>query len=71
MIEGGGRLDRVTIEGDSARIEVLKDGMKTPVAVTQVGDIAWALEGQLDVLFDPAKKGTRPAPFRAYAIDLK
>jgi len=70
MIEGGGRLDRVTIEGDTARIEVLKDGLKTPVAVIQVGNIAWALEGQLDVLFDPAKKGTSPAPFRAIAVPL-
>jgi sugar lactone lactonase YvrE len=71
MIEGAGRLDRITIDGDTAKVDVLKDGMKTPVAVTQVGDIAWALEGQLDVLFDPAKKGTRPGPFRAFAVELK
>jgi sugar lactone lactonase YvrE len=70
MIEGAGRLDRITINGSTAKAEVLKDGMKGPVAVTQVGDTAWALEGQLGVLFDPAQKGTSPAPFRAYAVAL-
>jgi len=71
MIEGAGRLDRVTVDGDTAKIEVLKDGMKVPVSVWQVGDTAWALEGQLDVLFDPAKKGTNPDPFRAIAVSVK
>jgi sugar lactone lactonase YvrE len=71
MIEGAGRLDRVTVNGDTATIEVLKDGMKVPVSVWQVGDTAWALEGQLDVLFDPAKKGAKPDPFRAIAVSVK
>jgi sugar lactone lactonase YvrE len=70
MIEGAGRLDRITIDGRTAKTEVLKDGMKGPVAVTQVGDTAWALEGQLGVLFDPAQKGTSPTPFRAIAVAL-
>jgi sugar lactone lactonase YvrE len=70
MIEGAGRLDRITVDGNTAKAEVLKDGMKAPVAVTQVGDVAWALEGQLGVLFDPKQKGSAPAPFRAYAVPL-
>jgi sugar lactone lactonase YvrE len=70
MIEGGGRLDRITVDGANATVEVLKGGMSGPVAVTQVGDVAWALEGQLGVLFDPAKKDTSPAPFRAFAVPL-
>jgi hypothetical protein len=71
LIEGAGRLDRVTVDGDNAKIEVLKDGLKVPVSVWQVGDTAWALEGQLDVLFDPAKKGVKPEPFRAVAVSVK
>lgn len=71
MIEGAGSLDRVTVSGDSAKIEVLKNGMKVPVSVWQVGDTAWALEGQLDLLFDPAKKGAKPDPFRAIAVSVK
>ncbi len=71
MIEGAGRLDRVTIEGDQATIEVLKSGLNVPVSVTKIGNTAWALEGQLNLLFDPAKKGVKPQPFRAVAVPLK
>ncbi|MGO8919898.1 MAG: hypothetical protein ACLQJR_28700 [Stellaceae bacterium] len=71
MIEGAGRLDRVTIRGDQAEIEVLKSGLNVPVSVTKIGSTAWALEGQLNLLFDPAKKGVKPQPFRAVAVSLK
>ena len=71
MIEGAGRLDQVTVEGDRAKIEVLREGLKVPVSVWQVGDTAWTLEGQLDLLFDPAKKGAKPEPFRMVAILVK
>ena len=70
MIETAGRLDRVTVEGDRAKIELLREGLKVPVSVWQVGDTAWVLEGQLDVLFDPAKKGTKPEPFRVVAVSV-
>jgi sugar lactone lactonase YvrE len=70
MIEGAGRLDRITVNGNTAKTEVLKDGMNGPVAVTQVGDVAWALEGQLKVLLDPSQKGNKPTPFRAIAVAL-
>jgi sugar lactone lactonase YvrE len=71
MIEGAGRLDKITVSGDSAKIEVLKDGYKVPVSVWQIGNEAWVLEGQLNLLFDPALKGTKPAPFKAYAVLLQ
>lgn len=71
MIEGAGRLDRVTIDGDQATIDVLKSGLNVPVSVTKIGNTAWALEGQLNLLFDPAKKGVKPQPFRALAVPLK
>jgi sugar lactone lactonase YvrE len=70
MIEGVGRLDRVDISGDTAKITVLKDGMNGPVSVTQIGNIAWALEGQLKLLFDPSNS-VKPEPFRAIAVPLK
>lgn len=69
MVEGGGRLDIVRIEGDSARIEVIKDGYKGPASVVQVGNVGWVLESQLATLFDP-KSGTAPASFHAYAVPL-
>ena len=71
MVEGGGTLDLVTVEGDAARIETLKDGLAGPVGVTQVGDTAWVAEGQLAHLFDPALKEQKPSlPFRIVAVPL-
>ena len=71
MAEGGGTVDLVTVAGDEARIETLKDGLAGPVSVTQVGDTAWAAEGQLKYLFDPALKGNKPnLPFRLVAVPL-
>ena len=70
MIEGAGRLDHVTVNGDTAKIEVLKDGYKGPVAVTRVGDTAWVLEGKLDYMLDPKFKDQDPGPFKAYAVPL-
>ncbi|HJS86745.1 MAG TPA: hypothetical protein VJ779_14910 [Acetobacteraceae bacterium] len=68
MVEGTGKLDRVSVDGDRAKIDVLKSGYKTPVSVVQVGNVAWVLEGQLTDLFGPNKG--KPAPFRAYAVPL-
>jgi hypothetical protein len=45
LVEGAGRLDRVTIQGDNAKVEVLRDGLDAPRAVTLVGNSAWVLVG--------------------------
>lgn len=68
LIEGAGRLDHVTVTGDDAKIEVLKDGFNGPTAVTRVGDIAWVLEGKLNYMQDPKLKDQDPGPFRVYAV---
>lgn len=70
MIEGAGRLDRVTIDRNTAKIEVLKDGFNGPVAVTRVGDTAWVVEGKLPYMLDPKFAGQDPGPFKAYAVPL-
>jgi streptogramin lyase len=71
LIEGGGRLDRMTVEGDAARIETLKEGYSTPTGVTPVGDTAWVSEGQLSYLLDPAKRGQQPSlPFKLFAVPI-
>ncbi|MCR6703109.1 MAG: hypothetical protein NVV68_19015 [Dokdonella sp.] len=74
LIEGGGRLDRMTIEGDTAKIETIKDGLALPTGVTQVGRTQlWISEGQLDLILDPAKRAsTKPAlPFKLHAVSLE
>ena len=68
MIEGVGKLDRVTVDGDNARIDTLKDGIDGPTGVTKVGDKAFVTEGQLPKLF--AGKGER-LPFKVYEVPLK
>ncbi len=66
MIEGAGRLDRITVTDDSAKVDVVHDGYKLPVSVTVVGNTAWVLEGQLNHLFD--RQTGKPDPFKAYAV---
>jgi sugar lactone lactonase YvrE len=68
LIEGAGRLDHVTVSGDAAKIEVLKDGFNGPTAVTQTGGAAWVLEGKLKYMNDPKFKDQDPGPFKAYAV---
>jgi sugar lactone lactonase YvrE len=71
MIEGDGKVDRVTIAGDKASIDTLKEGLNGPTGVTQVGKTAWVSEGQIPYLLDPTKKGQGPQlPFKLYALDL-
>jgi len=71
LIEGAGRLDYVTVDGDNAKIEVLKDGFNGPTAVTRVGDTAWVLEGKLNYMNDPKLKDQDPGPFKVYAVPFK
>lgn len=70
MIEGTGKLDLITVNGDNAQVRVLRDGWRVPVSVWQIGDTAWVLEGQLGSLFDPNKNGPPRLPFRIDAVPL-
>ena len=63
MAEGGGTLDRVTISGDEASFDTVRDGLDGPTAVALIGSTAWVAEGQLPHLFDPAKNGPPKLPF--------
>ena len=71
LAEGqGGRIDEVTIDGDNAKIRVLKEGLLSPPGVTLVGRTAYALEGKISYLFDPKLKGQDPGVFTVHAIPL-
>jgi hypothetical protein len=69
LIEGAGRLDKVTLNGDEAKIEVIKDGFAEPVSVTQVGDTAWVAEGKLSHIIGD-NKGKDPGPFMLKPVAL-
>lgn len=71
MTEGGGSVDRVTINGDAATIETLKDGLSDPTGVALVNGQLFVTEGQLAHLFSAATKGPPSLPFYVTVVPFK
>ncbi len=69
LIEGAGRLDKITVSGDTAQVEVIKDGLTEPVSVTQIGDTGWVAEGKLSYVIGE-NKSKDPGPFTLKPIAL-
>jgi hypothetical protein len=69
MIEGAGRLDKITVKGDEAQIETIQDGFTEPVSVTQVGNTGWVAEGKLSYIIGD-NKGKDPGPFTLKPVTL-
>jgi hypothetical protein len=66
-----GKIDIVTIDGDKAKIDTIKDGFKfTPTAVIVVGKTAWVLEAKFAYRNDPALKDKDPGTFGATAVQM-
>jgi hypothetical protein len=72
MVEGEtkGFLDLVTLSGDAAKIETLKDGFEGPVSLAQVGGTVWVLDVPLKYLFDPKMKSKTPPPYTAFPVKV-
>ncbi len=71
MVEGEtkGNLDLITIDGDNAKIETVKDGFDGPVSLAQVGDQIYVLDVPLQFLLgQEAKDKKAPPPFKATAV---
>jgi hypothetical protein len=71
LVEGAGRLDEVTINGDKAEVKVLKEGLTGPTAVTLVGGTAYVSEARLNYRNDAALRDKDPGPFRAVGVPYK
>lgn len=69
VIEGSGRLDKVTVKADEARIETIQEGLTEPVSVTQVGNTGWVAEGKLSYIIGE-NKGKDPGPFTLKPVAL-
>ena len=69
MVEGVGRLDHVTVQGDRAEIKTVAP-FAGPTGVTVSGDTVWISEGQLARLSD-LKKGLAPPAFNLRSISLE
>ncbi len=70
MAEGGGTLDRVTVNGDKLDVETLKDGLDGPTSVAKVGGTVWVGEGQLGHLFNAKQNGPPKIPFQVVPVSL-
>ena len=68
LVEGAGRLDEVTINGDKAEIKVIREGLTGPTAVTLTGGMAYVAEARLNLRNDASKD---PGPFRALGFPYK
>jgi sugar lactone lactonase YvrE len=71
MVEGEtkGNLDLITVDGDNAKIETIKDGFDGPVSLVQVGDQIYVLDVPLRYLLGPEAQAKKPPPpFKASAV---
>jgi sugar lactone lactonase YvrE len=66
-----GRIDELVVDGDAARVRVLREGLNSSPGVTSVGRMAYAIEGKIRYMIDPKLKGQDPGPFLIRAIPLR
>jgi sugar lactone lactonase YvrE len=67
--ETKGDLDLITVDGDNAKIETIKDGFDGPVSLAQVGDQIYVLDVPLRYLLGPEAKAKKaPPPFKATPV---
>lgn len=65
-----GRATLVTIKGDDASIQVLRDGLNSSPGITLIGNTVYVVEGKIQYLFNPELRGKDPGPFKAIAIPM-
>ena len=65
-----GRVHLVDVDGDTATITVLNDLLLSSPGVTVVGNMAYAIESNIQYLLDPNLKGQEPEMFVLEAITL-
>ncbi|SDA33051.1 hypothetical protein SAMN02799622_05438 [Methylobacterium sp. UNC378MF] len=70
MVEGSGALSRVTVSGNTARIEPIRQ-FAGPTGVTVAGDRIWVSEGQLGLMSKPAEAGRDGPTFHLRSVDLE
>lgn len=67
---GGGRVAIVTVDGDTAHLTDVATGLDGPVGVEVIGSRAYAVEGKIGYLVDPALRERSPDPFTIRAFPL-
>jgi sugar lactone lactonase YvrE len=69
-VEGDGKLDEVSIQGDAVSLKELKNELREPAGVTQIGRTAWVAETQLSALLDTKAPHQPVLPFQVVAVSL-
>lgn len=70
MVEGSGKLDRISVKGDAVQLQTLRDSLLAPAAVARIGATAWVAETQISVLFDAQHTRVPRLPFRIVGVQL-
>ena len=70
MVEGAGKLDRISVQGDHVQLQTLRDSLLEPAAVARSGATAWVAETQISVLFDDKHVKVPTLPFRIVGVPL-
>jgi hypothetical protein len=70
MVEGSGKLDRISVKGDQVQIQTLRDLLLEPAAVARSGPTAWVAQTQISVLFDDKHVMVPQLPFRIVGVPL-
>jgi hypothetical protein len=65
-----GRATLVTMKGDEAQIQLLRDGLNSSPGITLIGNTVYVVEGKIQYLFQADLRGKDPGPFKAIAIAL-
>lgn len=66
----GNRVTYVDIDGDNAKITVLKTGLESSPGVTFVGDVGYVTEGKIAYMMDPELRDKDPGTFMIRAFKL-
>lgn len=61
---GNGRIDQITLNGSSARIDTLVDKLATPLGVLPAPMGYWTVEGRMGPVLNPARKSEDPGRMR-------
>jgi hypothetical protein len=70
VAEGGGRIARLTVSGDSVEVTTLAEGIANPTGVDVHGGSAWYVQGQLSALFAPDKVPPPDLPFHLTPVAI-
>jgi sugar lactone lactonase YvrE len=66
----GGTIDRVTIKGDQAEVQTLRDGLMSPTSAVARKGVVYAVERKVEYLRSDLYRGKDPGTFKVLAFTL-